>query len=135
MTEVFSKHTKKWDFSAIVPDILRTTQLPLPVKTAKNSLKTNALSTFYAKPRHDASYWAAKTVGFDFSREDRVDAPTYNLVLWKGLVGENVPYPTSRDARDLSKNRSTLLKRWREARFLSFSQQQATATTQSGGGK
>jgi YVTN family beta-propeller protein len=135
MTDVFSKHTTKWDFNAIVPDILRTTQLPLPVKTVKNSLKTNALSAFYAKPRHDASYWAAKTVGFDFSREDRVDAPTYNLILWKGLVGENVPYPTARDAQDLSKNRSTLLKQWRDARLLTFSQQQASTTTQSGGGK
>jgi YVTN family beta-propeller protein len=135
MTEVFSKQTKKWDFNAIVPDILRTTQLPLPIKTGKNSLKTNALSAFYAKPRHDASYWAGKTVGFDFSREDRVDAPTYNLILWKGLVGENVPYPAARDGQDLSKNRSTLLKQWRDARLSIFREQQSVTSAQAGGGK
>ncbi len=72
---IFSKNTKKWDFNSIVPDILRTTQLPLPVATAKNTLKKNALSAFYAKPTHTAAYWAAKTEGFDFSREDRVDLP------------------------------------------------------------
>src|SRR5216683_127611 len=60
MTDVFSKQTKKWDFNSIVPDILRTTQLPLPAATAKNTLKKNALFTFYAKPAHDAAYWSAK---------------------------------------------------------------------------
>jgi YVTN family beta-propeller protein len=133
MTDVFSKTTKKWDFSSIVPDILRTTQLPLPVATAKNTLKQNALFAFYAKPRHDAAYWAAKTEGFDFSREDRVDAAKYNLIQWQGLVGENVPYPTVRDGRDLSKNRAALLKKWRESRIQAF-HQLASSTTQSGGG-
>jgi len=134
MTEVFSQSTAKWDFNAIVPDILRkSTQLPLPVPTARNSPKRDALSAFYEKPRHDASYWAAKTAGLDFSREDRVDAAKYNLIQWQGLVGENVPYPSARDGRDLSKNRATLLKKWRDARLLAFSQQQTTA--HSGGGR
>jgi len=35
MTDAFSKTAKKWDFNSIVPDILRTTQLPLPMATAK----------------------------------------------------------------------------------------------------
>jgi len=61
MTAAFSKKTSKWDFNSVVPDILRTTQLPLPAATAKNTLKKNALFTFYAKPAHDAAYWSAKT--------------------------------------------------------------------------
>jgi hypothetical protein len=132
MTDAFSKSAKKWDFTAIVPDILRTTQLPLPVKTARNSLKQNALSAFYAKPRHDAAYWTAKTVGFNFDRADQVDAPTYNLIQWQGLVGDNVPYPSTRSGRDLSKHRKALLKQWRESRTTAFTQQQRAA--QSGGG-
>jgi YVTN family beta-propeller protein len=137
MTEVFSKKTKKWDFNSIVPDILRTTQLPLPVADAKNTLKKNRLSRFYAKPTHDAAYWAAKTVGFDFSREDRVDAAKYNLIQWQGLVGEKVAYPTVRDGRDLRKNREALLKQWRESRLLAFTEGSTTAKkrTQTGGGK
>jgi hypothetical protein len=126
MTDAFSKSAKKWDFNAIVPEILRTTQLPLPVKTAKNSLKPDALSAFYGKPTHDAAYWAAKTAGFHFDRADQVDAAAYNRILWQGLVGENVGYPASRDGRDLSKNRGTLLKQWRESRAKAFMQQPQT---------
>jgi DNA-binding beta-propeller fold protein YncE len=131
MTDAFSKSAKKWDFTAIVPDVLRTTQLPLPMKTAKNSLKPDALTAFYAKPTHDAAYWAAKTAGFNFDRADQVDAPTYNLIQWQGLVGDNVPYPSTRSGRDLSKHRRALLKQWRESRTTAFTQQRAA---QSGGG-
>ena len=133
MTDVFSKQTKKWDFNSIVPDILRSTQLPLPVATAKNTLKKDALTAFYAKPRHNAAYWEAKTAGFDFSREDRMDAAKYNLIQWQGLVGENVLYPAVRDGRDLSKNRQALLRQWRESRVQAF--KETTSTTQTGGGK
>jgi hypothetical protein len=132
MTDAFSMSTAKWDFNSIVPDILRTTQLPLPVATAKNTLKKNVLSAFYAKPRHNASYWAAKTEGFDFSREDRVDAAKYNLIQWQGLIGENVPYPTVRDGRDLTKDREPLLKRWRESRLLALRESSSTAQTGAG---
>lgn len=132
MTDVFSIKASKWDFNAIVPEILRTTQLPLPVKTAKNSLKWDALSAFYAKPRHDSSYWAEKTVGFDFSREDRIDAVKYNLIQWEGLVGEDIPYPAVRDGRDLRKNRSVLLRQWRESRTQAFLQ--LISAKQSAGG-
>src|SRR5258708_40025095 len=120
MTDAFSKSAKKWDFNAIVPDILRTTQLPLPVKTAKNSLKRDALSAFYAKPRHDAAYWAAKTARVNFDRADQVDAPTYNLILWQGLVGENVAYPAGGDGRGLSKKRGVLLEPWRGSGAQAF---------------
>jgi YVTN family beta-propeller protein len=133
MTDAFSMSTTKWDFNAIVPDILRTsTQLPLPVATAKNTLKKNALSAFLAKPRHDASYWAAKTEGFDFSREDRVDAAKYNLIQWQGLVSENIPYPTIRDGRDLRRNRAALLNQWRKSRIQTL--KESSSATQTGGG-
>jgi YVTN family beta-propeller protein len=131
MTDIFSKKTKKWDFNSIVPDILRGTQLPLPVPTAKNTLKKNTLSAFYAKPTHDATYWAAKTEGFDFSREDRVDAAKYNLIQWQGLLGENVRYPAMRDGRDLSKNREALLRQWRASRLLTLTE--SSSTTRVGG--
>jgi YVTN family beta-propeller protein len=129
MTEAFSKKTSKWDFNSIVPDILRTTQLPLPAATVKNTLKKNALSAFYAQPTHAAAYWAAKTEWFDFSREDRVDAAKYNLIQWQGLIGENVPYPRVRDGRNLSRNREALLRQWRASRLLTL-----TESSRAGGG-
>ena len=33
-----------------------------------------------------------QTRGLDFSKEDRVDAVSYNKILWKGLMGTK-PYP------------------------------------------
>jgi hypothetical protein len=132
MTDAFSKSAKKWDFHSIVPDILRSTQLPLPGDNAKNSPKKDALSAFYAKPRHDSAYWTTKTVGFDFDRPDQIDSAKYNLILWQGLAGENVPYPAARSGQDLSKKRSALLKKWRESQMRTFMQQRQA--TQSGGG-
>ena len=48
------------------------------------------------KPKHDASYWAKATVGFDFTDADQVPPAQYNKVLWKGLMGSK-PYPTIRN--------------------------------------
>jgi YVTN family beta-propeller protein len=127
MTDAFSKDAVNWDYHAIVPEILRTTKLPLPAKTAQNSLKPDALSVFYAKPRHDASYWAEKTVGFNFDRADQVDAAKYNLIQWQGLLGEGIPYPAERNGRDLSKHRAALLKKWRKLRLAALTQEQTAS--------
>jgi len=43
-------------------------------------------------PRHDAAYWDAATVGFDFSEADQVPPALFNRVLWTGLKGDK-PYP------------------------------------------
>jgi len=102
MSQVFSTQQAHWDYTAHVPAILRTTQLPLPPDTEK---KPAAWST----PRHDTAYWAEKTAGFDFSAEDKLDSAKFNLILWNGLKGEDQPYPSERDGRDLSKNRKQIL--------------------------
>ena len=46
---------------------------------------------------HDGSYWANKTRGFDFADGDRVPTELYNQVLWKGIMGENIPYTMGRN--------------------------------------
>jgi hypothetical protein len=117
MTDVFRKNAAPWNFHAIVPEILKTTQLPLPVEeTKKTAAPRDAFAAAYSRPRHDAAYWAARTAGFDFSVEDRLDSAQYNRILWQGLVGENVAYPSVRDGRDLRHNRDTLLRRFHKAR-------------------
>ena len=40
--------------------------------------------------------------GQDFNREHNLDSARFNRVLWTGLMGEDVPYPTERQGRDLS---------------------------------
>jgi len=46
----------------------------------------------------------------DFSVEDHVDAARFNRIVWAAMKGDNVPYPTKRDGRDLRHDRARLLK-------------------------
>jgi YVTN family beta-propeller protein len=87
MADVFDLRQHDWTFSAQPSDILRTsTTLPLPPKPAGAVILP-------LHPKHDAAWWAARTKGFDFSAEDRIDAEAFNRVLWTGLKGDK-PYPT-----------------------------------------
>jgi DNA-binding beta-propeller fold protein YncE len=89
MTDLFDLNQTKWTFQAEPSDILRTsTALPLPPKPAGSAILP-------LHSTHPAAWWAAATAGYDFSKEDRVDARAYNHVLWRGLMGDR-PYPESR---------------------------------------
>jgi len=101
MAVVFSQSQANWTYTAKVPASLRTTKLPVPPAAGQ---------TAEFKPSHDAAYWEEQTKGFDFTAEDRIDSEQFNLVLWKGLMGDK-PYPYERDGRDLRHNRKELLKR------------------------
>jgi len=57
MTDVFTKVNKPWSFSPIVPDVLRTTQLPLPPSTAANRLPQTKTVRGFSRPPRSASYW------------------------------------------------------------------------------
>jgi DNA-binding beta-propeller fold protein YncE len=107
MADVFTTEYKPWTYTAIVPDVLRTTQLPMANGAAATA---DAAKSAVAKPRHDAAYWAAKTKGMDFSVEDHVDPEKFNRIVWYGLAGDDVPYPTARSGQDLRENREELLK-------------------------
>jgi DNA-binding beta-propeller fold protein YncE len=109
MSEVFSTHQATWSYKAQVPEILRTTKLPLPVATAEDRPGV-------IEPGHDATYWADKTKNFDFTVEDKLDSESFNMVLWKGIKGESQPYPSERDGRDLSKHRDALLRELRKSK-------------------
>jgi hypothetical protein len=90
MANVFDLKQVNWTYDARVPDMLRSTQLPLPPQRGAASA---------VHPRHDAAYWTQRTRGFDFSAEDRLNAAVYNRVLWTGTVGER-PYPATRDGHN-----------------------------------
>jgi YVTN family beta-propeller protein len=103
MTDVF-EITKgpNWTYKAVASHLLLATQLPIE-KRASPATAPNP------RPLHGADWWAQKTKGFTFVKEDLNDASAYNRVLWEGTMGE-VPYPTKRSGRDLRKNRQKLLK-------------------------
>ena len=106
MTEVFDDVALPWTYRAIVPEVLRTTQLPLPARTAENSLSMPPLVA-YSKPRGDVNYWVKAMAGQNFEREDALDEPRYNRALWKGLKA--TPYPAVRHGRNMSAGRDLLL--------------------------
>lgn len=115
MTAVFDRAADQWDYRAVVPQVLKTTQLPLPGGTAA-VLGPGKLSPGNddgnSQPRHDTAYWAAKTEGMDFSAEDRIDTPRFNRILWEGLMGDNVPFPENPKPRNLRRHRARLLRRF-----------------------
>jgi YVTN family beta-propeller protein len=86
MTGIFNLTQKEWSFEARPSGVLADTKLPLSA-TARRM----ALAAPPVKIAHPASYWAAKTKGFDFSEEDRVDADLFNRIVWAGLMKS--PYP------------------------------------------
>ena len=96
MTAAFSTRQVGWTYTARVPAVLRSTQLPLPPS-----------GDAAVAPAHDAEYWAEHTASFDFTGEDKLDAEQFNRVLWTGLMGEK-PYPEERNGRDLRKRRNHL---------------------------
>jgi DNA-binding beta-propeller fold protein YncE len=82
MSDVFDAGVTTWSYKAIVPDILRSTKLPL-------SPDVHAHVTY---PRHSVAYWAKQMAGQDFSGPDRADPITFNRALWQGLKGDE-PFP------------------------------------------
>lgn len=90
-----------WSFKATVPAVLRSSSLPLPAPSPQ-------AAACVVRPARSPAYWARVMAGQDFSQEDRLDTPAYNLALWRGLKGQT-PYPVSRPGTDLSQGRAARL--------------------------
>jgi DNA-binding beta-propeller fold protein YncE len=103
MSDVFDRSSADWSYQASVPNILYSTQLPLPPRAANGQ-------GCLALPKHDAAYWANAMEGRDYSLPDAGDFGVGNRALWKGLKGE-AHYPAVRDGADLRHNRAPLLAR------------------------
>lgn len=93
MTAAFDTGAAKWDYHAVAPAMLRSTLIPVPAPARG----TRATIVF---PLHNAAYWAAQTTGLDFAGEDRLDAASYNRILWQGMKPDR-PYPVDRSGSDL----------------------------------
>ncbi len=77
MTDVFDLSRAAWHFSATPSAYLYATTLPMPARHADAA--PVPIST------HPASWWAARTVGYDWSREDHAPVAAFNDLLWRGL--------------------------------------------------
>ena len=110
MTDVFDlNQSAAWSYTAKVPELLRTSQLPLPAATAENSLPRTPDVLAWTHDRHDAKYWNKKIGDMDYDVEDRLDTARFNRELWKGMMG-NKPYPKERSGKNLREGRDGLLK-------------------------
>lgn len=110
MADAFSPEYSAWSYTARVPAVLRTTQLPLPPATAGNA--PSGFDARYARSRNTAEWWEKHMRGQDFDKEDDLDTAKFNRALWLGLVGPGVPFPTKTTGIDLSKDREQLLEQF-----------------------
>jgi DNA-binding beta-propeller fold protein YncE len=81
IADIFDPAITSWSYEAIVPDVLRSTRLPLPPDE-------------HAKieyPKHSAHYWTKAMAGQDFSEADHIEPGSFNRALWRGLKGAT-PY-------------------------------------------
>ena len=86
MADVLQRSVDLTPFSAIVPSVLRSTELPLP----KGS------GAIVTSPRGDASSWARATQGYDFEHADAVPTVAFNRLLYCRLVpGARCPTETT----------------------------------------
>ena len=110
MTEVFDTSQQNWTYNAVVPPVLRNTDLPLPPsqQAIAQSAQQRVLDQCFAHSRRAPAYWTQAMRDQDFDVQDQLDVPRYNHALWAGFEGKNTPYP-DRNGRDLSQNRHALL--------------------------
>jgi DNA-binding beta-propeller fold protein YncE len=102
MADVFDPEQAQWSYRAEASDVLRATQLPIPLD--RFATRRTAEATC---PTRSSIYWAKAMKGQDFSKEDKLDTPRFNKALWEGLGAG--PEPTVRDGTDLRKDREKLI--------------------------
>jgi len=95
MTDVFDETQKSWTYTATVPAPLSATTLPIAAQAAAN----NVMGWHNA---HPATYWAALTQGYNWSKEDQIPTMQFNHILWAGLMAGK-PYPVIRSGIDYDK--------------------------------
>ncbi|KAB8315812.1 beta-propeller fold lactonase family protein [Tolypothrix campylonemoides VB511288] len=111
MADAFTKEPDFTAYTAVVPgNLCRTPVDPNLVPACKdpNVVKTAAIPSL-----HNKSWWAQATKNFYFAVEDKLDPEKFNRVLWAGIKGDNVSYPTDRSHVNLRQNRMQLLEKWR----------------------
>jgi len=92
MSDVFTMRPNLQPYTAPIPGIL--CQAPVdPTLVPECSNPGNRPITAAVKPLHDGAWWARATKGFNFKHPDMVNADLFNRILWKGIMGDDKPYP------------------------------------------
>src|SRR5262249_11885239 len=92
MSDVFTTEPDFRPYTAIIPGILCQPPVdPNLVPECKDPGKRQV--TAAGKPLHDGKGWAQATKGFDFKHRDLNNADQFARILWKGIMGDDKPYP------------------------------------------
>jgi YVTN family beta-propeller protein len=92
MADVFSREPNLHPYVAPIPGILCQPPVdPTLVPECKNP--EGRPITAAVKPLHDGAWWAQATKGFNFNHPDMVNADLFNRILWRGIMGDDKPYP------------------------------------------
>jgi hypothetical protein len=82
MTQYDASAVPMWRSFSKTPNLKPFQSIPAKVDLNERNVKMNAL--------------AKKSMGFDFSKEDRVNDMEFNEVIWKAVKGENSTMPAPR---------------------------------------
>ncbi len=112
MSDVFTNTPDLTPYKAILPGVLcganrGTTATTLGITSVCSD--PQVVKSASVPALRDGKWWALATKGFNFSSEDKVDAEQFNRLLWAGIMGDRVPYPTARSHKNLRYNRAKLL--------------------------
>ncbi|MGA2003914.1 MAG: bifunctional YncE family protein/alkaline phosphatase family protein [Terriglobales bacterium] len=92
MSDVFVKQPNLQPFTAPIPGILCQPPVdPTLVPECSNPGKRPV--TAFVKSLHDGKWWAQATKGFNFNHPDMVNSDQFNRILWRGIMGDDKPYP------------------------------------------
>ena len=97
MDEVFQAIPDLTPYTVIVPgNLLKPPVDPTLVLKRDDSKmqQTNAVALL-----HDGKWWADETKGMNFTKADMINAAAYNRLLWRGIKGDNIPYPSQPPAK------------------------------------
>jgi len=92
MSDVFTQQPNLQPYTAIIPGILCEPPVDPTLVPECNNPAGHPI-TAAVRPLHDGKWWAQATKGFNFKHPDMVNADQFNRVLWRGIMGDDKPYP------------------------------------------
>jgi DNA-binding beta-propeller fold protein YncE len=116
MDDVFTTKPDFTPFEYTIPGALCAA--PVDPSLVPECRQPDARKSPVVADRHNGSWWAAQTRNLNLADVDAVDQEKYNRILWVGIVGEGIAYPSRRNQEDFAKHRWGLLKVRRPPAFV-----------------
>ncbi len=92
MSDVFVRQPNLQPYTAPIPGILCAPPVD-PTLVPECNNPGNRPITAAVKSLHDGTWWAQATKGFNFNHPDMVNSDQFNRILWRGIMGDDKPYP------------------------------------------